>query len=399
MKKVHSILVAASFTLAIALTPSCSGGGGGGDGGGSEKSLLLNFTSDYANGELRWLNPDSTPLTLDNDYINFDQDSKVFAYKGQIFLLERPTVGTSPNIVTNGTLNCFDPPLSNATIPTKTALADSSNPSDIAFIDKKGYIAQYGLNYLVVFGVNGCNKLDTINLPNVISNTTMFPPGSSSNAISIKAKGSTLLVVMQRWTAYPDSATNGILVRINANNKKLIDTIPLTYRNPQTSILHGDTLYIGSAFSLNDQPYGPGINTAVSGVEYVSLSNKNKGVLVSGTTLNGGVTSMALDSAGQLYLAVYRTWGNVPLYRVPPSSSGPIQVQGIVQATCMVYDYKTSKLFIGNGTAYSPSVLDPSLMYYNTTTPAVPADTVDNSKTTDNAYPPYSLAIVRYRTN
>jgi len=412
MKKVHSILVAVSISLAMALTSSCSDSGGGGGieveeyASLSGNTLLLNFTSDmYLNGVLRWMNTNAAGF-LNNpqtdSLMGFNQDSKVFANNGKIFILERPAASGGPSAGMNGgILNCLNPPSTSSSSSKPTPygyspqnLGSGSNPYDIAFIDNTGYIALYGTNSVQIFDADSCKLLGNIQLPST------FPVQYSSssvtataNAASIKVTGDTLLVVIQTWKSYPSIATNGILLRINATTKQIIDTIPLTYYNPQSSILHGDTLYIGSAWDLTDTIYGGfGIDTTKSGVEFVALSNKKDSILVSGFTLNAGVTSMALDNTnGLLYMAVYNSWGTVPVYYI--SNNSPVQVQGIQEATCMVYDDNTGKLFIGNGTAYSPTVTDPSLMVY---TGLGSATLVNNSDYPTNAFPPYSLAIVRY---
>jgi hypothetical protein len=400
MKKVHSTLVAVSISLAMALTLSCSGDGGGGDGGDSSSSsgnsLLLNFTSNYNLGELRWMPTNINSLNAGK--IPFNQDSKVFAHNGKIFLLERPLITSVNPMRSDGILNCLKVTAGEPALWRADTLALGSNPYDIAFIGNTGYIAQYGINSVRIFDADSCKLGGTIPLPSTIPvQYSSSSASATTNAVSIETDGANLYVVMQTWIDYPTEAANGVLVRINATTKQITDTIPLTYYNPQSSILKNGKIYIASAYALalDSTP----VTLPKSGVEWVALSGSNHDTLVSGTRLNGGVTSMALDSAGQLYMAVYRAWGNVPLYSVPIGDGNDtlsVSPTNIKEVTCLVYDDATEKLFIGNGTPGSTTVTTPSLMVYNTSNGGGSATPVLNSDYPTNAYPPYSLAIVRY---
>jgi len=395
MKKVHSILVAVSISLAMALTlPSCSGGGGGGDGGSGEKSLLLNFTSDYTDGELRWLDPDGTfPFTLDNGSLDFYQDSWVFAHEGKIFLLERPLDANVTPMRSDGRLNCLSPTTGQPVSYGSDTLSPASNPYDIAFIGNNGYIAQYGLNYIQVFSVSTCKKTTTIPLPITTNDTAN---GATINAASIKASGNTLLVVAQRWIKYPTdtdstnrAADKGIVYFIDATNPTSTSRVQLKYKNPLSSVLTGGKLYVGSGWDLYSS-----IKQDSCGIEYVNVSSKSGDTLVSARRLGGGATDIVLGESGYLYTTVYINWGNVLVKQVSLSNGTPsAQVPSVNNATCLVYDNEKKNLFIGNGTPGDPNTPVPSLKFYNTT--AGTAD-VNNSKTTDGALPPYSLAIVRY---
>jgi hypothetical protein len=409
MKKIHSILVAASISLAMALTPSCSdsGGGSGDDPSSSSGNALLlyitaNFSDVNGDGELRWMNTNDT--ILDNGYIIFAQDSKVFANNGKIFVLERPF--NSSTFISSGILNCLSPATGQPVSYGSDTLETGSNPYDIAFIDTLGYIAQYGLNYLYVFNVKTCQKADSIPLPILPADTAS---GASIKAASIKASGNTLFVVMQRWNPYSTVADSGVLLTIDATSKTLLNRIPLNYYNPQSSVLSGGKLYIASAWDLTSPPYGLGINPAQSGIEYVTLTGNTSTPLVNGTQLDNsgtgaGATSMVLGN-GQLWTIAYKDWplnqdvdANVKSVAIPGGGVG-ITVPNVSKANCLAYDSLTKKLFIGNGTKDSTTLNPPfyfSLKAYNTATPTVSAIDVLNSKSSDNALPPYSLAIVRW---
>jgi len=236
-------------------------------------------------------------------------------------------------------------------------------------------------------------------LPNVLIGSSSS--GATQNAASIKASGDTLFVVIQRWNPYPTltdtgKAEKGIVVRINAKTKAVIGTTTLTYKNPQTSVLSGGKLYIGSAWDLSGPPYGFGIIDSVSGIEWVKSSDTtSKGILINASVLGGGSTTMVLGGNNNLWTLVYKSWGNVSVKPVPLSNStitNPItdSVPTVSEASCLVYDSVTTKLFIGNGNPYSTDTT--SLKFYDTSTEAY--GDVGNSK--PPIFPPYSLAIVRW---
>jgi len=317
--------------------------------------------------------------------------------------LERPSVGSPPNITTNGTLNCLNPPStsSSSSKPTHYGyspqdLGSGSNPYDIAFIGNTGYIALYGTNSVRIFDTDSCKLGSTIQLPS----TFLVQYSSSSvvataNAASIKTDGTKLYVVMQTWKSYPDTATNGILVRLNTNGtpNNPYDIVQLKYYNPQSSVLKNDTLYIASAYNLSSPP---GIDTTKSGIEYLNgLTASTTTKLISGYSLGGrGPTSMVLGN-GVLWTIAYKEWttdldakvmsvslvGSVDSTRVPSAN----------KATCLVYDNNLDYLFIGNATAFSTTPA--SLIRYNTISNST--TTIGNS-TAPAALPPYSLAILRY---
>jgi hypothetical protein len=408
MKKVHSILSTASIALAMSFSLSCSdSGGGGGDepsssSGTSSSSggvLLLNFTSNYVDGELRWMPTDSTALNPGS--IDFYQDSWVFANNGQIFVLERPTDTTT--WVTGGALNCLS--VSTATgspvLDTTVLLPTPSNPYDIAYLNGTGYIALYGANSIQKFNLNDCGLLGApITLPAVPipagADTSAGQNGiPSQNPVSIRAYGSNLYVVLQRWVKYPPDTieahrqpTKGILLKISPAGA-LLDSTTLRYVNPQTSVLDGANkkLYIGSAYDMMSS-----IDSTKSGIEVVNLSasSLSSDTLISGGRLGGGTaagaTSMVLGSNSVLWTIVYTSWGNATVKAI--STSGGITTDltsDITAASCLAYDsISTGRLFIGNGTGTSAS-----LYYYDGS-----VNTVGNSSSP--SLPPYSLAIVKY---
>jgi len=329
------------------------------DNGNNEKiegnSLLLNFTSDYVTGELRWMHPDSSNLS--EGTLSFNQDSKVAAAEGNIFILEN-----NP-----GTLSCMLPQNIGDTIKQKR-LSDEF-PYEATAIGNKGYIALNDADYIQVFNVNTCTPSEKIDLPI-----------SEANASTIKASGDTLLLTLQRLENW--SATKpGLLVRIKASTKTLIDTIQLNLYNPSSSILSKGKLYISLQGAYDPIDYS--IDITKTGIEIVDLATGKSEVLVTGTELGGGTGDLALDEVNQiLYVtSVSADWvTSVKPINLASKTIGSTLPDIVNVSGGIVFDKTGKKLFIGDKVG---------LKVYN---PATKKTTTIGNQDLQ----PYSLAIVNF---
>jgi len=321
-------------------------------------SLLLNFTSDYATGELRWMHPDSTSLS--RGALPFGQDSKVSVGGGNIFVLS-----SYPGI-----LSCILPQNISAR-EEKRLEADA--PYDAVVIGNKGYIALNDADYVQVFDVSTCSLSEKIDLPI-----------SGASASTIKASGDTLLVVLQRLDNY--SATKpGLLVRIKASTKTFIDSVQLNFYNPQSSVLSDGKLYVSS-----QGPYNAdwSLDLTKAGIEVVDLATKTSAILATGTQLGGGAGGIALDEASQiLYASVYVAERNSP---VKPVNLATKTIENLLpdifSSKDLVFDEIGKKLFVGDR-----DISNPGLKVYDPV--AKTTVTIGNQ---DPLLPPYSLAIVNF---
>jgi hypothetical protein len=354
------------FALTLVLFACSDEGSNNGNNENIEgNSLLLNFTSNNESGELRWMDINATSLAAGS--ISFDQDSKVIAHNGQVFVLERPNFGTK------GNLSCINPQtMAPPNSSTQKSLENASNPYDIAFAGNKGFIALYGLDYLQTFDASSCTLGEKIDFPGNYANGLSF----SANASSIKTSGDTLLVILQRLTqvdGWLTATKPGLLLRIKTNGA-FIDTIQLKFHNPQASVLNGGKLIVAS------NNYG-----SAEGIEIVNLATGMSETLATGEQLGGGVSSIALDEVAQtLYASIYATWGTVPVKPINLSSKSVGSALSNITDSFngLVFDSESKKLFIAD--AAGLKIYDTVL---NTTTPVNEGN---------NALPPYSLAIVRW---
>jgi hypothetical protein len=325
-------------------------------------SLLLNFTNgSRETGELRWMNPDSERLSTGT--LSFNQDARVSAGGGNIFVLE-----SNP-----GNLSCILPKkICNASTIKQESL-DAQYPYEATVIGSQGYIALNDEDYVQVFNTSTCTPSEKINLPI-----------SGANASSIKASGNTLLVVLQRLENW--SATKpGLLVRIDATTKELIDTIQLKFYNPHSTVLGNGKLYVSSQGSYNPLD-NYSIDITKAGVEVVDLAKGTTEVLVTGTQLGGGANGIALDEASQtLYVSVQVAYTNQPVKPVNlanKSSVGAALPSIADSFSGLVFDNVAKKLFVGDNSG---------LKVYSPETKITTA--IDEGT---NTLPPYSLAIVRW---
>jgi len=313
-------------------------------------SLLLNFTSDYVTGELRWMHPNSTRLS--EGALLFSQDSKISTGGGNIFVLEN-----NP-----GNLSCILP--QNITDVKQKSL-EANYPYEVAVISNKGYIALNDADYVQVFDVSTCSPSNKINLPI-----------SDASASTIKASGDTLLVTLQRleWQGeYLVATKPGLLVRIKASTETIIDTIQLHFYNPSSSVLNNGTLIVASS------TWGAGND----GIEIVDLKEGTSNILT-----NVGTSSIALDEENQiLYASVYITWGNSPVkpVNIATKTIGDL-LPDIFASEDLVFDEIGKKLFVGDR-----DFSNPGLKVYDPVTKTTA--TIGNQ---DPLLPPYSLAIVNF---
>jgi len=321
-------------------------------------SLLLNFTSDMETGLLRWMDPNSASLS--SGELLFDQDSKVFANGKYVFVLERKNWGATNSI------SCMQADkIGDKSLITQKSLEDASNPYEVAVVGNKGYIALYGLDYVQEFNPATCVLGSKIDLPI-----------SEANAASIKASGDTLLVIAQRLEAVEGwlSATKpGLLIRINASTKTLIDTIPLKFYNPGYSILSKGKLYVSS---IDDY-----FAFANAGIEIVDLAKGTSEVLATSSELGGGAGAIALNEADQiLYVSVYEEWGIAPVKPVNLANKAVgASLPNITDSfNGIAFDDVAKKLFVGDSEGLK--------VYDLTSMISVNGD----------ALPPASLAIARW---
>jgi hypothetical protein len=117
-------------------------------------SLLLNFTSDYTTGELRWMALNSTSLSAGT--LSFHQDSKISTAEENIFILERAPIGNLSCILSQNIGNISQ---------IKQKRLEADNPYEVAVIGNKGYIVLNDANYVQVFDISTCTLSEKINLP------------------------------------------------------------------------------------------------------------------------------------------------------------------------------------------------------------------------------------------
>ncbi|MDR1812542.1 MAG: hypothetical protein LBQ87_06930 [Candidatus Fibromonas sp.] len=346
------------LAISLAFFACSDGNDSGADSETIKNSLLLNFTSDYETGELRWMDTDSASLSA--SALPFGQDSKVFASGNNVFVLDR----ISSNIACMQSDKIGDPNLI-----AQKALEQGANPYEIAVSGNMGYIVFNSADYVQTFNVNTCTPGEKIDLSI-----------TQANASSIKISGDTLLVLLQRLVNF--SATEpGLLVRIKADTKAVIDTIQLKFYNPNSSILSNGKLYVSS--QRYDENFA--VDLEKSGIEVVDLKTGTSDTIASGTRLGGGGNGMALDESNHiLYASVYAGWGDVPVKSINLNSKAIAPLSGITDSFGgLVFDSETGRLFIADTDV---------LKIYNTANGSVTQVTSRGKA----ALPPYSLAIARW---
>jgi hypothetical protein len=248
------------------------------------------------------------------------------------------------------------------------ALEQGANPYEVAVSGDMGYIVFYNADYVQTFNVNTC----------VPSGVKINLPITQANASSIKISGDTLLILSQRLDADFSATKPGLLILMNAGSGNLIDSIPLKFYNPNSSILSNGKLYVSSMGDYSD--------LKKSGIEVVDLKTGTSDTIASGTRLGGGSNGMALDESNHiLYASVYASWGDVPVKPIDLNSKAIASaLPGITDSFGgLVFDSKSGRLFIADAEG---------LKIYDKANGSVTQVTSRG----EAALPPSSLAIARW---
>lgn len=271
------------------------------DEGSSNKTNIFAFATDYAAGELRWIEDGE----LSKEKISFNQDSKVVAAGKNLFILERYGADN---------INLFDN--DKKEVKWQVALDDASNPSDVVMAnDKEAWVALEGAEKFVKISIKDGSIKKTVK-----TNAFTSKGGTSPNLVDMEIRNDTLFTLFQRYSfdaeTFSTSFSNpGLLAMYNSDSGKLLDTIRLATKNPTAMKFSNGNLYVATMGEYNDF-WGIDADSK-RGIEKVDLKKKNSKVVFSGEKLGGGAYAMDVDSENNIvYVAVYKSFGDVPLMKV-----------------------------------------------------------------------------------
>jgi hypothetical protein len=329
------------------------------------QALVLDFTSDLSTGELRWMSADSSALSKGT--LSFNQDSKLAVAGSTLFVLERYGADN---------LSCVDlTKIGEDDAVIQTALADGANPYDAVVVDDQGWLVLNSTSYLQKFDPSDCSLDAKVDLSAYQQKGEVGP-----HASKILVTGDTLLVVLQRLKSYtPDLP--GLLVRLNAQTGKVIDTLQLLYHNPSDALLYNGKLIVASSGNTMDTK----TQDNTRGIEIVDLATGKTTSLVDGVKLGGGAALIALDEANEiLYTSVYVAWGTQPVKAVDlAKKTVGTAIDGIGDSSGEIYfDNKAGLLYVGDRTTGTAA-----LKIY---------DGSKLSSVASDALPPYDVLVARW---
>jgi len=290
------------------------------------------FTSDFTSGALRWIIGDS----LASGKLDFYQDAHIRAEGKYVYILERlggdNVVKIDASLLGQGS----------EAVLYQTHLGDGRNPEDLAIVSEtKGWIASSGSFQLLAFNPTTGSLTDSVDL----SAFAATDSATSINPNSLALVGDTLCVIAQRLVGFSPNLP-GLVILLNANTGKLIDTLQLKGHNPSGIAQQGSKLWIANTGDLMNSALD-----ATKGIDEVDLSKGTVKTLTTGKTLQGGASGITLDSAaGTLYVGVYKGWGAEPVASVTVSNGAVVidSIPGVVNAFGGVaFDSKSSLLYIG----------------------------------------------------
>ena len=289
------------------------------------------FGSDYTSGEIRWL----VDGKISKESLQFNQDSRVVALDGKLFVLERYG---ADNIV------LVDP--TTKEVKWQQSFAADDNPGDVVKAnDNEVWVSLEGPNKFVKVSVADGKVTKTVETSDFAK-----AAGQSANLVDFETRNDTLFALFRRgvagWPAgYPDP---GLLALYKLNDGTLLDTIRLAKFNPVSmSFVKGD-LYVASTGAYDAS--GATQPDENRGIEKVDFAQKKSSVIVDGTKLGGGIYAFAVDEKnGVAYAAIYNSYGNVPLVQVNLSAKTVTTVSGVNDAEgSVVFDAKAGVLYVGD---------------------------------------------------
>ena len=207
--------------------------------------------TNYAEGAVSVLDPFTK--TIQKSVISFGSDNGVIFDGGRVYLFDRTT-----GVVTGFTGSV---PGQNVVFDVQTGA--NANPYGIAVLNGKAYIPRYNSKSLLILDASllGGGIRDSIDLSAYSKDTATFAPRMSSVTVS----GGYVFVTLQRLSANYSANDTSLVVVINASTKAIEKTIPLRFRNPLSTSVQGDFLYVTGIAGYGDQ---------LGGVEKINLSTR-----------------------------------------------------------------------------------------------------------------------------
>ncbi len=248
-------------------------------------------------GEIRSI--DLADNSLSGNLGSIDQDARIFSQGTNVYVLER------------GVGNIVKYNHSTQSVVYQNKLAAGSNPYDLVFMnDSVGFVAYYGLPYVVKMNLKTGVALDSIDLSQY-----SLEGESTPNASDLELSGEKLYVSMQRFNSSwaPDTAKIAV---INTTTNTIESTIILPAKNPSNSVVVGASLYAACSGE-----YGEGDGAIVK----VDLATATSTIVLDNATLVGNPasmgTSMIHKSGSLFYVAIDKGWPNTAVSLVDLSSA------------------------------------------------------------------------------
>ncbi len=243
--------------------------------------------TNYVEGAISVLDPFTK--TLQKSVISFGSDNGVIFDGGRVYLFDRTT----------GVVTGFTGSVPGQNVVFNVQTGANANPYGIAVLNGKAYIPRYNSKSLLILDATllGGGIRDSIDLSAYSKDTATFAPRMSSVTVS----GGYVFVTLQRLTASYSANDTSLVVVINASTKAIEKTIPLKFRNPVSTSVQGDFLYVAGIAGYGDQ---------LGGVEKINLTTRlHAGTVLTETTLGADVFDFVPAGNGTGYVSYSTDYG------------------------------------------------------------------------------------------
>ena len=251
--------------------------------------LIVTEGSFGAEGAVSVVDPSTRRIV--QSVIAFDQDNKAVSADGVTYLFDR----------TQGVITGFtgDMPGENVVLDVQTGA--NSNPYGIAFAGGKAFVPRYNQSSLLILGSPGTlngGARDSIDLSAYAHDSANGVPRMSL----VATHGNHVFVAMQRLNHQWVANDTALVIVFDATTKAVVDTIPLTFRNPVSGAVLDGVWYLGGVAGYGD---------LLGGVEKINLATRTHGgTVVTEETLGGDLSTFTPAGTGGYAIISVGAWPN-----------------------------------------------------------------------------------------
>jgi len=277
------------------------------------------------------------------DSLVVNQDSKVIAQRGFIYVLERLKADN---------LLKYDP--NSHSVKYQKHISDNANPSDlIAVNDTLGYLSCEGVAQLYKLNLSTGKMTDSLDI-----SPYLFTPEKdqgtkdvSPHATQLLMRGDTLFVALQRRNGdFKFAGGASMVLMVNTKTFKVQDTLVAPGKNESSIWLENGDLYMAckGAYGVNDDA-----------IYRWNLSDRKVTEVLKESALGGDVGDLDCITADNCYVNITKTWPEVAIQRFNAKTGSVKEALGGLKSASggFALDATTGNIYVGERDPKSSGIL------------------------------------------